>query len=76
MCAKGLRSMASNNNLSKRYNSTLSSQYIMLSVFHTIPCVSQNVLYAIKWRIIFKRRMIFTYRTLDPAGLNMDFNFI
>ena len=75
-CPKGLRSMASNNNLWKRQNSTLPSQYITLSVFHTVPCVSENVVYAIKCRMIFKRRMIFTYRTLDPAGLNMDFNFI
>ena len=75
-CPKGLRSMASNNNLWKRQNSTLSSQYTTLSVFHTVPCVSENVVYAIKCRMIFKRRMIFTYRTLDPAGLNMDFNFI
>ena len=75
-CPKGLRSMASNNNLWKRQNSTLSSQYITLSVFHTAPCVSKNVVYAIKCRMIFKRRMVFTYRTLDPAGLNMDFNFI
>ena len=65
--------MVSNNNLSKRNNRTLSSQYIMISLFHTVPCASQNVVYAIKCRIIFKRRMIFTYRTLDPAGLNMDF---
>ena len=50
----------------------------MLSVFRIVPRVRENVVYVIKCQmiIIFKRRMIFSYRTLDLAGLNVDFNLI
>ena len=49
---------------------------IVLSVFPTVPRVSQSLVYAIKCLMIFKRRMITRHRTLDPAGLYVDYDFI
>ena len=45
----------------------------MVSVFHTVPHVSENVAYTIKYRMICECRMIFRHPTLDPAVPNQTY---
>ena len=46
---------------------------IMVSIFRTVPHVSENVSYTIKCRIICECRMIFRHPTLDPAVPNVTY---
>lgn len=60
----------------KRHNTILTSQYHHSRRVSSVCRVSENLFYAIKCRMIFLCRMVFRHRTPDPAGLNVDFNFL
>ena len=45
----------------------------MVSVFRTVPHVSENVAYTIKCRMMCECRMISRHPTLDPVGLNVTY---